>query len=328
MFSVRNVLFCSTLLVGFLGLSGTLVGETPKVAAPTKAKRAAPDSLSSTDPADPPKLGATPYIQYWPGELPIVISAPHGGPLKPAELPDRKYGRLQRDTRTMELAKAIREAMGERFGKKPHLAVCLLARVKLDCNREVIEAAQGGATAETAWRDYHGFIDSAAKEVLSKYPGGLYLDIHGHSHQKAFTEIGYLLGIKDLRLPDQRLNGPDLIAKSSIKLLAEKSPDSFADLVRGPNSLGGLLEARGIPCVPSPKNLPELDDLYFFGGYSTETHGSRGATGPSLDGVQLETPYSNRDTAEHRAEFARALTDAVAVYLARHAKIEIEGKGK
>lgn len=48
-----------------------------------------------------PKVGATGYIQYWPGELPVVLAAPHGGRLLPKDIPNRPYGKLLRDTGTL-----------------------------------------------------------------------------------------------------------------------------------------------------------------------------------------------------------------------------------
>src|SRR5262245_41938442 len=61
------------------------------------------------------------YIKYWPGELPIVISAPHGGTRKPDDMPDRTYGVTVLDGYSASLATAIRDAMLERFGRAPHL---------------------------------------------------------------------------------------------------------------------------------------------------------------------------------------------------------------
>ncbi|HSJ02905.1 MAG: hypothetical protein ACAI34_02895 [Verrucomicrobium sp.] len=263
-----------------------------------------------------PTTGPTGYIQYWPGDLPVVLSAPHGGRLTPKEIPNRPYGKLMRDTATLELAVEIRAAMLKQYGKAPHLVVCQLARVKLDCNREVREAAQGSAIATDAWEEYHGFIRKAGQGVMEQYHRGLYLDVHGHSHEKSRIELGYLLGAKDLQLTDQRLNAPEMIAKSSIRSLAGRTKSEFATLVRGSTSLGALLEQRGFAAVPSPSSQLLPGDLYFNGGYSTETHGSRGGSG--LDGIQMETPGAYRDSPQKRVALARALSDALGTYMQTH----------
>ena len=37
-------------------------------------------------------FGRNNYIEYRAGNMPLIVSAPHGGTLTPAELPDRTYG--------------------------------------------------------------------------------------------------------------------------------------------------------------------------------------------------------------------------------------------
>jgi hypothetical protein len=266
--------------------------------------------------AEEPRSGGSGYIQYWPGDLPIVLSAPHGGKLAPQDLPNRTYGRLMRDSGTFELALELRKAMQERFGKTPHLIVCQLARVKLDCNRELKEAAQGHSVAEQAWHKYHDFILESEKSVLAQYPAGLYLDIHGHSHDKQRVELGYLLSKSEVQWPVPLLHKPEVAKRSSIRLLDKISREDFPALLRGTNSLGGLLEQRGIAAVPSPTSRMADEDLYFSGGYNTETHGS--IDGKGLDGIQVETPQDIRETAEKRREFAQVFTEALEVYFQKH----------
>lgn len=265
------------------------------------------------------KKSETGYIEYWPGELPIVLSAPHGGRLTPKELPNRTTGRLQRDAFTIELVMEMREAMRQRYGKAPHLIVCHLARVKLDANRDLPEAAQGDPTAEKAWHEYHGFIREAESTVLKGHLRGLYLDVHGHSHEKQRLELGYLLGKDEIQWPSQRLNAPQVAQRSSIRLLDQSSDEDFTGLVRGAFSLGGMLEQRGVPCVPAPGARVEAADLYFNGGYNTETHGSMDGAG--LDAIQLEVPRKFRNEKADREALARALADALGPYFEKHFKM-------
>jgi N-formylglutamate amidohydrolase len=268
-----------------------------------------------------PRKGETGYIEYWPGELPIILSAPHGGKLTPKELPNRTTGRLQRDAFTQELAIEMRDAMKRRYGAAPHLVICHLARVKLDANRAIKEAAQGSAIAEKAWHEYHGFIREAEKVVMQSYPRGLYLDVHGHSHELQRVELGYLLGKDEIQWPPQKLNAPGVSQRSSVRLLDESSDEDFAGLLRGPYSLGAMLEQRGVPCVPAPGAELDVADLYFSGGYDTETHGS--SDGVGLDAIQLEVPRKFRDEKTSREALARALADALAPYFEKHFKMPL-----
>ena len=267
--------------------------------------------------APAPRVSETGYIKYWPGELPIVISVPHDGALKPDDMPDRKEGVTVRDSYAAGLATAMRDAMQKRFGKAPALIICELSRKKVDCNREIKEGAQGNAKAEKVWHEYHAFIDEAEKAVLAKSPHGLYFDIHSHGHPKKRIEIGYLLKPADLALSDAQLNAdPKIAARTSIRTLDKLSPASFAELVRGPTSFGGLLEERGIPAIPSPKQTLEEKDPYFNGAYDVTAHGSRDKA--QLDGMQLETPGIVRSTAEQRAATAKVMAEVVDIYFEKH----------
>lgn len=269
----------------------------------------------------PSRKGGTGYIEYWPGELPIILSAPHGGRLAPKELPDRATGRLQRDAFTAELAMEMREAMKRRYGAAPHLVICHLARVKLDANRPLNEAAQGSLIAEKAWHEYHGFIREAEQFIMQTHSRGLYLDVHGHSHEKQWVELGYCLGKDEIQWPPQRLNLPEIAERSSIRLLDKSSEEDFAGLLRGPHSLGAMLGQRGVPSVPAPGVELDPADLYFSGGYDTETHGSMDGVG--LDAIQLEVPRKFRDEKTDRESLARAFADALGPYFEKHFKMPL-----
>ena len=101
------------------------------------------------------------YIEWQVGEAPIVISIPHGGGLRPFECSSRTWGKTARDGHTIEIGLKLRDAIIRETGKAPHIVICHLHRSKLDANRETEEAAQGGAVAELAWSQYHGFIEQA-----------------------------------------------------------------------------------------------------------------------------------------------------------------------
>jgi hypothetical protein len=257
------------------------------------------------------------YIELTAGSLPLVLSAPHGGALTPAELPDRTSGETVTDTNTLELALAIAAAFEERTGKRPHLVLCQLERTKLDANRDIGEAAQGNPLAEVAWREWHGFL-TAARAAVEEGGPGLYIDLHGHGHAILRLELGYLLTASELALSDAQLNSPALTSRSSIRALATRSPAGLAGLLRGPSSLGALLEARGYAAVPSASQpAPGSSDPYFSGGYDTGRHGSR--TDGMVDAIQIEAHRVGvRDTESNRAAFANALVQVLQDYLRAH----------
>ena len=273
--------------------------------------------------ADTPRVSASGFIRHWPGELPIVLSVPHDGAAKPADIPDRTSGVTVRDSYAAALGHALRDALRTRFGQAPQLVVCELSRKKVDCNREIGEGTAGQPKAEQVWREYHAFIDEAEAAVLARSQHGLYLDLHSHGHPKPRIEIGYLLKASEVRLADERLDkDPAVTARSSIRWLSQRTPAKFSELLRGETSLGGLFAARGVAAVPSPREVLLLDDPYFNGAYDIAAHGSRDKS--QLDAAQLEVPGPMRDTPAHRAATAQAIAESLDVYFARHFGVRLK----
>ena len=222
----------------------------------------------------------------------------------------------------MELALAIDSAFVRRTGKHVHVVMVHLARVKLDANRDITEGAQGDAEATIAWQDFQRFVRDAKNAVQERHEGGFYLDLHGHGHVIQRLELGYLLDAEALRLPDARLDAdPAHEHESSIRTLSVLSPLSFAELLRGPASLGALFEREGFPAVPSDSTPDPGAHPYFRGGYNSSLHGCR--TGGTICGVQIEANRIGvRDTPENRRRFAEALVSVLERYLGVHLGID------
>ena len=253
-------------------------------------------------------LGRNGYIEYIAGDLPLIITAPHGGSEVPAELPDRIGSTITtvRDGNTQELARTIGNVFLGRTGGRPHIIIVRLRRTKLDANREIVEAAQGHRLTERAWIEYHSFIEAAKRSVVARHGSGLYIDLHGHGHDIQRLELGYLLTRADLALPDASLEQVTYENRSSIRTLSQASPASFPELLRGSRSLGALFEAQGFPTIPSPRSPHPDTAAYFDGGYNAARHGSR--DGGPISGVQIEANFTGvRDTQANRERFAGAL---------------------
>jgi hypothetical protein len=259
-------------------------------------------------------FGRRGYVEFRAGGLPIILSAPHGGTLEPAEIPDRAPGTTVSDLGTEDLARSVAAALRSRTGREPALVICRLKRVKLDVNREIGEGAQGNPAA------YHRFLDAARTMAAGRHGRALVVDLHGHGHPRPRTEIGYLLSAADLDRPDAELDDPIWARQSSVRSLSAESGLRFSALIRGPSSLGGLLESAGYPSVPGPATPGPGADPYFEGGYITRRHGS--AHGGPSSAIQIETPYHGlRDTPAARARFAEALADALAAYVGSQLRI-------
>ena len=260
------------------------------------------------------------YVTYRTGKLPIIVSVPHGGYLKPAALPDRNCDGCVyvQDAYTQELANTLDSLFLARFGCRIHLVINRLHRIKLDPNRPIDEGADGNMVAQQAWRGYHNALDSAKKAVINTFGKGLLLDLHGHGHAIQRLELGYLVGAADLRQPDSLLN--KLASVSSIYNLTRPATGSkpLSGLLRQTYAFGTLLQQAGYPAVPSQAiPAPLTGEDYFNGGYITQRYGSAG--GGTLDAIQIESNMNGvRDTPANRLRYAQALVGVIDTYLQRH----------
>lgn len=266
-------------------------------------------------PAGPAHFGTSKYIEYAPGDLPIVLTSPHGGSLLPAKIPDRTKGVTDRDMNTQELARALVDALHAATGQRPHLVLSHLHRRKLDPNRDLAEAANGNPDAERAWREFHAFIRQATAAAVARHGFAFLVDLHGHSHPQARLELGYALNNAQLNQPDSAFNASDLATISTVADLHRRLRTTSSDLIRGPRSLGALFAERGIRSIPSPAEPSPGRDPFFSGGYIVHTH-ARAPDTPNVDGVQFECYKAGlRDTPENRARFARIAAEVLTIFL-------------
>jgi hypothetical protein len=268
-------------------------------------------------------FGRSNYVEYLAGDMPVIISAPHGGALKPAEIPDRKRGEFVSDACTEETARAIQQVCHDWLGRHPHVIISRLERRKVDCNRDIEEGAGEDALARQAWSEYHQFIGAARSNVLTRTGKGLFIDLHGQSNPIKRVELGYCLNGDQLANADSVLNQPAYAAASTIWNLTRTTRRPFAALLRGKNSFGALLAAEGYPAVPSPAMPnPGPGNFYFDGGYNVRRYGS--ADGGAIDGLQMELNYAGvRDTPINRAYFALALTRVLDSFFRQHYNLDL-----
>lgn len=91
---------------------------------------------------------------YKKGDLPLILGAPHGGWLKPDDIPDRKSedALLKGDMYTRYVAAHVAEQVAENFeGQFPYLIVCNVSRRKVDVNRPFNKGAESVA-AQEVWK--------------------------------------------------------------------------------------------------------------------------------------------------------------------------------
>lgn len=268
------------------------------------------------------------YVESVAGNLPIVLTAPHGGALKPDSITNRKEGVLGADLNSLELARALAAELFARTGRHPALVASHLHRSKLDPNREIKEAAQGDPAAEFAWREFHAALRAALDATIARHGFAFLIDLHGHSHPIARLELGYALDSAQLNRPDATFDASGLITLSTLRDLHARSGPALAPsaLIRGPRSLGALYQAAGLRAIPSPQEPQPEANPFFAGGYIVRTYAAAPDT-PKVDGLQIETyRVGVRDTAENRARFARLTVDVLTPFLLEHYAFDLAKK--
>ncbi len=171
-----------------------------------------------------------------------------------------------------------------------------------------------------AFDAYYNLISKSKDSFAGQ---GLLLDIHGHSHTTVRTELGYLLSAQDL---DNNRLDPQ---KSSIRALASRVTISFEELLHGPHSFGGLLEAQHNSketyyAVPSPTYIgPGNGHPYFKGGFTVAAEGSR--DGDYVDAIQVESPQSYRSY-HTRPVYAKDLATSIVKFMKQYYSLETKLK--
>jgi len=270
-----------------------------------------------------PVHGSDQFTEYMPGELPLVLSAPHGGKLKPESVRTRTSGVRTEDSNTQDLARRIAAEVRKATRKQMPLIISHLHRSKLDPNREIKEAAQGDPTAEKVWHEYHAFIGEALEDAVKRHGRAFLIDLHGQSHPDIRVELGYLHAASDYGRPVDEINSSAFVAQGSLALLVRLNPGlAYTDLLHGPESLGALLEAHDFKATPSPR-MPRPSEPYYRGGYTVFRHVPGN---PSVAGLQIEANRVRlRSTPEGRQRFAEALVNALQSYLPRFLKLNLDG---
>lgn len=224
------------------------------------------------------------------GDLPIIISSPHGGTQPVPGVPERMVGGAGkfvklRDGDTDVLASRIAEEIEKIMGARPHLVIARFHRKFIDANRPVAGAYESAA-AKPHFDAYHDALDAARLDVRDRWGSGILIDIHGQGTDQNAIFRGTING------------------KSVQGLLAKFGKRAIA----GPDSIAGQLAARGHKVLP-PCDDPEARETQWVGGHILATH----AVGTGVDGVQLEFGRSFRKSDTLNAT-AKDVAGAVAVF--------------
>lgn len=282
-------------------------------------------------------VGVTGYVEYHQGAVPLIVTAVHGGMLKPTYIATRDCTGIANcsifaDLKTQELAASMTDTVAQQMGGRPHVVVVNLHRSRVDANRPPSWEDGTSVEGQKVHAATHELIGLSSNIVKTEHAGrGLLVDVHGTAHARKGAELGYLVPAAVLNTyTDVQLNASEYAVTSSIAAVGRDSsalaaPD-FARVLRGDLSLGAMLAARTdaygerYAAVPSPLNPGPGSNPYFSGGYLVERHGSgSGAGRAAIDAIQMEaTQHYRTHSVEARDQFANDLGASLVEYLKVH----------
>ena len=260
------------------------------------------------------------YISYRVGNTPIIITVPHDGTLNPSTFPDRT-GASARAENTRKIAEQFAYFFNANSnGLYPHIIYNNVSRSKLDPDLNQMDGAQGNSYANLSYGTYHSFLQTAIDSVEAYFDAGILLNLVEHNHSNQKVELGYLLSASDLDLTNLQLNSYS--AQSSVSQIAGISTSSFAEVIRGYNSLGTLIVGRSYTSndvTYSFEAVPTLDNPtigstdYSSGGYTIAQYGS--SNGGKINGIDVATPFAGfRDNANAYRALAVILEESVKIF--------------
>ncbi|MHA1194055.1 MAG: hypothetical protein ACTSP9_17500 [Promethearchaeota archaeon] len=154
----------------------------------------------------------TKYVKYYQGNLPLIISVPHGGKSKIEEIPERKRGIRGIDKNTIEIAIELIEQIkkicnlqknGPNGPKIPCFVFSLVSRSIIDLNREKSTAfVNTSKLANEIYRFYHSKVEEYIHLNLEKFNRSLLIDIHGFESDKrppGYRDVELILGTNNLK---------------------------------------------------------------------------------------------------------------------------------
>ena len=260
------------------------------------------------------------YISYRVGNTPIIITVPHDGTLTPSTFPNRT-GSSARAENTRKVAEQFAYFFNANSnGLYPHIIYNNISRGKLDPDLNQMDGAQGNSYANLSYGTYHSFLQTAIDSVEAYFDAGILLNLVEHNHSNQKVELGYLLSASDLDLTNLQLNSYS--AQSSVSQIADISTSSFAEVIRGYNSLGTLIVGRSYTSndvAYSFEAVPTLDNPtigstdYSSGGYTIAQYGS--SNGGKINGIDVATPFAGfRDNANAYRALAVILEESVKIF--------------
>lgn len=235
------------------------------------------------------------FIIVQEGNIPVILTAPHGGTLAIPGVPVRQRGEQCLDGNTLELTLAVSDELFRLFGVRPYVVAARFSRKYIDANRSAAEAYEH-QRAQPLYEAYHGQIKNFIESIRARYSSkALLLDIHAHG---LAHDIIYR-GTQN---------------RATVKALVARCGETA---FTGPKGILGLLAEKGHKVFPLNGQRSQQEHRSYNGGYTVRKYGSHREGG--VDALQLEFGWDFRNLRKipsFAKEFARAIMTFYKEYLA------------
>lgn len=234
------------------------------------------------------------------GQLPIILTAPHGGretvpgvAVRNIEGKPKPQYNIGGDPGTDVVIQAMAREIRALTGRDVYMVMARFDRKYIDANRAPGIAFDHPAAAPY-YEFYHQSIRRFVDEIRTTYSAGLLIDVHGQQ-----------------KFPDHLIRGTH--NGRAVTRLLERA--GIASLT-GPSGLFGQLEANGFAMFPA-NDVPPFpiggtsEDAGFNGGFTIARYGSHRKDG--IDTVLFEFGRKYRQKADIE-EWARRAARAVVAF--------------
>lgn len=261
--------------------------------------------------------GDSSWIEYIPGDMPIIIVAPHAGTLQPASLPD--INTRGSDNGTMDLALFMKDSLHFKSGGcRPHVIINHLRPNKLNPVHSASDSTISAGTdtnALKALNQFHHFIQVAHAKVTADFGKGHYFELHGNGTAEQWNMVGLGIPKTDLKLTDSII--ATKVNNSTIKNLCTSGGANFLEVLKGPTSLGGMLDSLGWKSTTSPAHPSPPDSVtFFYAGQNTWRYGSKNSG--TIDATHLESYWQFMVYNSNRSKYSNDLADAMLRFMTIH----------
>jgi len=122
------------------------------------------------------------YFELGIGTVPVILSTPHGGFLKPKAIADKLVGVQIADKNKFLISKRIIQVLKQNFNIEIYYILSKIHRSKIDFNRppRAFSAFNHSSTeAKQIHHKYHEQIQKFYQECVDKFNKCLFIDLHG-----------------------------------------------------------------------------------------------------------------------------------------------------